>query len=142
MECRIIGCGNLDRGDDAAGLLVARRLGAIEQSGDGLELLDSWQEHDIVILIDAVVTGSPAGTLHFWDGKNLPALDNVFRCSTHHFGIGEAVNLARALGRMPKRLLIYGIEGRQFDLGTAPSPVVIAAVERLAKQLRLECNPE
>jgi hydrogenase maturation protease len=139
-ECRIIGCGAVGRGDDGAGLLVARRLRefgieAQEHSGDGLALMESWQGPDAVILIDTVVTGSAAGTVTIWDGKKVPVIGDVLRTSTHAFGVAEAVDLARVLDRMPARLTIYGIEGRRFDPGSAPSTEVIAAAESLARRL-------
>ena len=64
MEYRIIGCGKLNRGDDAAGLLVSRRLrelgvNALDQTGEGLQLMESWRGRDAVIVVDAVVTGAP-----------------------------------------------------------------------------------
>jgi len=140
---RIIGCGTADRGDDSAGLLVARRLresglDACEHGGDGLALIESWTSSDTVILIDAVVTGRPAGTLSVWDASDAPVVGDFPRCSTHAFGVAEAVQLARTLGRIPPRLLIYGIEGRRFDFGAAPSPEVVAASENLARLLRGE----
>ena len=36
----MIGVGNAARGDDAAGLIAARRLGGIEHEADPLALLD------------------------------------------------------------------------------------------------------
>ncbi len=140
MECRIIGCGNAARGDDAAGLLVARRLrewgvDTLEHSGEGLALMESWRGHDAVIVIDAVVTGGTPGAVTVWDGRKAPVIQDRRRNSTHAFGVAEAVELARVLGRLPPRLSIYGIEGRRFDLGSAPSPEVSAAAERLAQRL-------
>jgi len=43
----ILGCGNPDRSDDAAGILVARRLRELgipaeEFIGDAPELIDAW----------------------------------------------------------------------------------------------------
>src|ERR1039457_2451863 len=58
-----------------------------------------------------------------------------YRCSTHAFGVAEAVQLARVLERLPRRLLIYGIEGRRFDLGSAPSVEVVEASDRVALAL-------
>jgi hydrogenase maturation protease len=134
---KIIGCGTADRGDDAAGLLVARRLrelgvDACEQSGEGLALLDSWTGADAVVLIDAVMTGRPPGTLTVWNASDAPVVPDFVRCSTHAFGVAEAIRLARVLGRMPARMTIYGIEGRQFGVGSAPAPEVGAAVEVLS----------
>ena len=140
MEYCIIGCGNAERGDDAAGLLVARRLralgvDALEHSGEGLALIENWEGADTVILIDAVITGAAPGAVTVWDGRQAAVSKNFWRNSTHAFGVAEAVELARVLARMPPRLLIYGIEGRRFVLGSAPSREVAAAAERLAQHL-------
>ena len=142
MARRIIGCGTADRGDDAAGLLAARRLRALgvealEHSGDGLALMERWEGNDTVILIDAVVTGGAPGTLTVWNGRRAPVLDDC-RSSTHMFGVAEAVKMARVLGRMPRRLWIYGIEGRRFEMGSAPNAEVVAAAEQLARRLARE----
>ena len=145
MECRIIGCGTDHRGDDAAGLVVVRRLSEIgveayEHSGDGVALMERWQGADAVVLIDAVVGHGPLGSLAIWDGSKVPMSDNVFRSSTHGVGIAEAVKLARALDRMPSRLWICGVEGHQFELGTGLSPEVAKTVERLALRLSSACS--
>jgi len=88
-----------------------------------------------VILIDAVVTGKPAGTVTVWDASDAAVAVDRYRCSTHAFGVAEAVQLARVLERLPRRLLIYGIEGRRFDLGSAPSVDVVEASDRVALAL-------
>lgn len=142
----IVGCGNANRGDDAAGLLVARHLRALgvqaqEQSGEALALIESWkgiQQEQDVILVDAVVTGAPPGTITVWDARTAPVIGDFFRCSTHSFGVAEAVELARILDLLPPRLLIYGIEGSQFDVGSEPSPEVLRAVKEVAQRIALE----
>lgn len=137
----ILCCGNPDRADDAAGLLVARRLQALgieahEHTRDALALLDAWRGADDVILVDAVVTGAPTGTVSVWDGgAPLPA-DVRFGCSTHAIGVAEAVGLARSLGCLPERLLLYGIEAQDFTPGAAPSGSVLEAVEDVAQRIR------
>ena len=143
MKRRIIGCGNPDRGDDAAGVLVARRLQemgcqAIEYTGDGTGLLEVWMDAAEVFLIDAVVTGAAAGAIHVWDGHKAPVEAGTLRCSTHHFGVGEALRLATALGRLPEKLTIYGIEGKAFGVGTEPSGEVVAAVKEVARRIAEE----
>ena len=58
----VIGLGNAARGDDAAGLIAARRLGGVEHEGDPLALLDLWDGADCAVVIDAVSSGVEAGT--------------------------------------------------------------------------------
>ena len=57
-----------------------------------------------------------------------------FRYSTHAFGAAEAIELARVLGRLPRRLIVVGIEGARFDAGVGLSPEVAAAVEDVARR--------
>ncbi len=124
----ILGCGNRERSDDAAGLLVP----GCRPVQNPLDLMEEWQGHDDVVVVDAVVSGAPPGTIIEWDAISCPLRAVEFRCSTHGFGVAEAVELARALGRLPAKLTIFGIEGRDFTPGGAPSVEVLEAVERLA----------
>ena len=139
----IIGVGNSDRGDDAAGWLAARRLRSLgldarEHSGEGVALLEAWTGAGRVILIDAVVTGAPPGTITVWDARNAPLQREAFRCSTHAFGVAEGVELARTLDRLPASLTIYGIEAQQFQPGAELSPAVSGAIEKLVERIARE----
>ena len=137
---RIIGIGNPDRSDDAAGVLVARRLremgaDAQEFTGDPLALIEAWNGSPEVIVIDTVVSGAAPGTITVWDAGTSPLPPERFCCSTHAFGAAEAVEIARALGRLPGKLVIYGIEGTRFEIGGPLSPEVAGAAERLAQEI-------
>jgi hydrogenase maturation protease len=59
--------------------------------------------------------------------QSLPA--QMFRYSTHAIGIAEAIELGRALHKLPRQLIVYGIEGRNFDAGMQLPPAVESAVE-------------
>ncbi len=138
----IIGCGNRHRGDDAAGLLAAERLRALGIpaevcNGESAELIAAWAGLDDVILIDAVMTGVPAGTIHVWNANDLPTFATS-NTSTHGFGVAEAIELARALGRLPAQLRIYAIEGSRFDVGSEVSVEVARGVEEVVKRIQSE----
>ncbi|GCE09868.1 hydrogenase maturation protease [Dictyobacter aurantiacus] len=139
----VIGIGNGYRSDDGAGLLVLQMLKekqlpdgvtCLESDGDGAWLLDAWAHAERVILIDAVASGACPGTVHRLDphGTNMALAAPIF-CSSHAFGVGEAIQLARALNRLPSDLLIYGIEGERFRAGTALSPLVERAVHEVVE---------
>lgn len=137
---RIIGCGNADRGDDAAGILVARRLrelglDSIEHAGDGFALLELWHGSENVVLVDAVLSGAAPGTVSVWDPGSEPLKIQDCYCSTHGFGPVEAIEIGRALGRLPQRIRVYGIEAAQFEQGSAAGPEVLKAVDRLVGEL-------
>lgn len=140
MGLRIIGCGSFDRGDDAAGLLVARRLQALgvktaEQSGESVSLMDGWTGFKQVILVDATAPSGRPGHISVWNAHAGKLPKEVLVCSTHAFGVREAVELARATDRLPENLSIYGIEGKQFSVGSPLSPEVECAVGWVAQQL-------
>ncbi len=137
MPLVILCFGNPDRGDDAAGALVARELNLTLAEPAAILDLDP-EAH--VILVDTVVTGSAPGTIHEWDGLTRPLARETFRCSTHAMGVAEAIELARVLGRLPGRLTIFGIEGAQFGVGSAPQEAVCVAARKLARHLAAQCN--
>ena len=138
-----VGIGNAFRRDDGLGPWVAEALAAsgsnaVPHAGDGAGLLDHFATSPSVVLIDATRSGAAAGTLRRLDAAAEPIPAEFFHYSTHRFGLAEAVETARALGLLPARLMIYGIEGRDFDAGLGLSaPVQTAAsalVAALAKQ--------
>ncbi len=139
---RIIGYGNLDRGDDGAGIIAAERLrelgfDSVTCTGDGLELLEAWRGHEHIIIIDAVMTGAPAGTLHRWDDcQSLPL--SATPTSTHGLGLAQAIDLAGTLDLLPARVSVWGIEGKNFAAGTGMSPEVASAIDELVELVAAE----
>jgi hydrogenase maturation protease len=133
----VIGIGNELRGDDGAGLEAVRRLTGGEgvelafHRGHALELLELWRGAQAVVLVDAVCSAAPPGTIHRFEGGVEPLDASVRAADTHAVGVRDAVELARALGRLPSRLVIYGIEGAQFEHGIRFSEPVAAAMGRL-----------
>ncbi len=139
---RIICCGNRDRGDDAAGLMVADQLldMGIEAEvcgSDPLELMERWKSADDVIVVDAMLTGAPAGTVRSFEAPLRANLSGA-GSSSHGLGVGEAICLAEILGRLPRRLRVYGIEGKHFQVGAGVSHEVQQAAENLARQIAAE----
>jgi hydrogenase maturation protease len=139
----LIGVGNRWRGDDGAGLAVARRVRELapdgvevrEVEGDATALVDAWSGAEHVVVIDAAESGAVPGTIQRFDARAQPLPVRSLRSSTHAFGVSDAVELARALGRLPDRLEVYAIEGESFVAGARLSPCVEAAVAELAGEL-------
>lgn len=137
----VIGVGNTFRGDDAAGLEVVRALRGVpvvECEGEPVSLLDAWRGHDHVLVVDAMQSGAPAGTVRRLAVGDEPLPAELARPSTHLLGVGEAVELARALGRLPRELVVYAIEGERFDAGAALTPAVAAAVATVVERIEEE----
>jgi hydrogenase maturation protease len=136
----VIGVGNRLRGDDAAGPAVAERVRArAPQSVDvriceqePSRLLDALAGADVAFIVDAVSTGAAPGTLHRFDASAEAVPSRELRSSTHALGVGESLELARALGRLPDKTVVFGIEGSDFLAGGSLSRAVEEGVERAA----------
>lgn len=138
-DMRIICCGNPQRGDDAAGVLVAERLRELGVeaetcTGEAFELIDKWRGVNDVIVVDAIITGERSGTVRLLDARG-PVYREPLPTSTHGFSLVAAIELARSIGALPERLLVYGIEGRRFEIGSEISPEVQSAVEKVVQQI-------
>jgi hydrogenase maturation protease len=150
----VVAVGNAWRSDDGIGPELGRRLRRLslrhahitEAAGD-LGLLSLWQADDDVILLDAVVSGATAGTVICRDALAQRMPREWFRLSSHQLGVADAIELARVLGRLPRHLVLVGVEGERFDdgLGLSPSveaavPVAVAAVRAELRRLRRQAR--
>jgi hydrogenase maturation protease len=156
----VIGVGNPFRGDDGVGTAVAERVrqrGPVGGHGVEVTCLDGeparivevWDGAGLAVVVDATRSGTVAGTIarievdlaggdddHHDDG--LPA--GTFAGGTHGAGVGEAAALGRALGRCPRRLVVFGVEGAHFGPGPGLSPPVEAALDTVAALVARELS--
>lgn len=127
---RVIGIGAEDRGDDAAGLLVARLLQVAappgvevyESAGDAGRLLELLEGADRVVLVDAARGAGAPGTVERVPlGAALPSSVH----STHGLRLAEALGVASELGSLPPVVRVYVVYGRSFEPG--PLTLEVAA---------------
>jgi hydrogenase maturation protease len=138
----LIGIGNVLRRDDGAGIEVARRLAdgklppgieVREHQGEATYVLDAWDGRDAVVLVDTLRSGAAPGTIRRLDASEAPLPAGLRgTSSTHAIALGESIELARALGGLPPRVVVYAVEGRRFEAGAGLSEEVKAAVPALA----------
>jgi hydrogenase maturation protease len=162
----VIGIGNEYRGDDGVGLIVAGKVRDLELpgvavrllDGEGTELLSVWRPSKAVVVVDAAHSClvaadvpsqdalSPAesypasGTIHRIEAHRVPVPHFLASCSTHSFGLQQAIELGRILGQLPPRLIVLAIEGEEFTPGSrllskevqaAVQPAVEAVLQEL-----------
>lgn len=146
----VIGVGNEHRSDDRSGLDVARALrlrlvgkARVEEcTSDGIALLDLWRGGDRVLVVDAVRSGAPPGTVHRLEvGEGFLS---GFRSgtSTHGLSLAEAVGLAKGLGSLPEHLVVYGIEVENLEVGVGLSATVARGVEEATARILAELDPD
>jgi hydrogenase maturation protease len=139
----VVGVGNAWAGDDAAGLLVAgivrdrapAGVAVVEHEGEPTALLDTWDGARLAVVVDATCGGGAPGSVHVMDATREPLPARLTGSSTHAYGLAEAIELARALGRLPARLVVVGIEGERFEAGSSPGAAVSGALARAAEHV-------
>ncbi|MGZ4962159.1 MAG: hydrogenase maturation protease [Limisphaerales bacterium] len=153
----VIGVGNEYRGDDGLGILAARQLRKrliaeariIESPCADTSLMETWKQYDSVILIDAVLSRSPPGTIHRFDARACTMPPHFCHCSSHAFGLADAIELARVMDWLPQNLIIYGVEKKECaddsSLSTEVAQALPNLVDRIcaeSKQLRQRMHDE
>jgi len=144
----IIGIGTAYRSDDAAGLIVAERLRTrlpegvfvITHEGEGVSLMEQMADSDAALVIDAMSSGAEPGAIRRFDANAQPLPAQMFRHSTHAIGIAQAIELGRVLGKLPRRLIVYGIEGQDFEAGTQLSPEVESSIDEVMRRVLEEAQ--
>lgn len=146
----VIGVGQPDRGDDSVGPRVADHFAADPRPGvevlrcrdDLTVVLDRWAAVRVACVIDAVAPGGHPGRVYRWEGKLPPAGRGAGGMSAHVLSLEQAVELGRALGQLPQRLVVFGVEAVQVEVGRGLSPEVEGAlpevIARVGDELRVD----
>lgn len=142
----IIGCGNLLRGDDAAGPIAIRRLWeaglppgvrCADAGTGGMDVAFQMRGVPTVVLIDACSSGSEPGSIFEVPGSEVEQLPPLTGIHLHAFRWDHALAFARWLLKedYPKDVTVFLIEAAKTDLGERLSEPVNAAVDKLVKLL-------
>ncbi|MCB0173545.1 MAG: hydrogenase maturation protease [Anaerolineae bacterium] len=150
MKICVAGVGKPWATDDAVGPTIVRQLASrfeaappatgvdlafTTSSEPAVDLLHLMEGADQVIIIDAVRSGAPPGTIHrqVW----LPGLiesRGVERASSHGLGVREILALAAELGRLPDQVFLWGVEVVSTEPGYGLSPPVAAVLPNVVEQ--------
>lgn len=137
----VLGLGNVLQQDDGVGvhainLLRARdRLPAIVRLLDGgtigLCLLPYIEDATHVLLVDAVRSGRPPGTIVRLDGATLCAR-NLPNLSVHEAGVVDLIGSLNVTAPCIPQVTVFGVEPATIGWGVELTPLVAAQLERLA----------
>ena len=138
---RVVAVGS-DHGDDRAGWdaarLAAPRLppeADVVLTGDPLAVAEG--RADALVVVDACRGAGSPGSVHRFDWP-APGLARVGAVSSHGVGVAAALDLATALGRLPRRVVILAVEMGNGGPGGDLSPGVAAGVPALAAAVTAE----
>jgi hydrogenase maturation protease len=145
----VIGVGNEMRGDDGAGLEVARRLHRAsgmagidveEEQNDPTALIERWRDRPGLVIVDAARTGAPGEIQRFDVSRHALPAGVVGSSSTHAIGVSEAIELARALGELPGNVIVLTVGGARFEAGADLAVEVAAALPGLTNRVLAEAR--
>jgi hydrogenase maturation protease len=136
----VIGIGNRSRGDDAVGPEVASRVAQLGLVGvavvvldEPIALVEQFGTHDDVVVVDATDSRGHPGRVHVRQVGRAPLRRDPPALGSHGLGVADAVELARVLGRLPRRLTLVGVEARTFRLGAPLSAQVRESLDDAAE---------
>lgn len=135
----LVGVGNEHRSDDGLGIFVAREmrrrglpgLTVVERTGDATRVLETIRGAGAALLVDAIRSGQPAGTLHRLNAREGNSLKTVPTPSSHGLGVAEALRMAGTLNVLPPVTILYGIEAQSFEEGDGLSDPVLRSIPDL-----------
>jgi hydrogenase maturation protease len=154
----VLGLGNVLLADDGLGAAALARLERQYNLGDnvlvldggtlGMALLDRVAEAEDLIIVDAVRTDAPAGTLVRLDGADVGEAVRD-RLSPHQVGVADLLDAARLIDRYPSKVTLLGLVPESLDLAVARSEPVngglddlVEAIIREARSLGYEIVPK
>ncbi len=146
MKTLVLGLGNPLVSDDSVGLRVAAELQRllaerpdIEVSEDfwgGLRLMERMVGFDRAIVIDAMCSGAPPGTIHRLTPGSIPTQRSA---SAHDVSLPTALALGRQAGvSLPTddQILLVGIEAEDIlTFGEECTPAVRAAIPLAVREV-------
>ena len=142
VDLLVLGLGNLLCGDDGAGVAAVSRLRETFGAPPGVEVLDGGtlglsllpylQRARRAILVDAVRTSDPPGTLVRLEGDDV-AHAASHRLSPHQVGVADLLDGAALTGRRPDPLVLVGVVPASMELTTSLTAAVEARLDALVE---------
>jgi len=140
MRILVLGIGNLVMADDGIGVRVVQlieeryrfpgQVTVLDGGTLGLDLLPRIEAAERLLIVDAVETGAPPGTLIRLAGEEIPqALETWL--SPHQIGLNDLLTVASLLGHAPEETVLWGVQPESVQLALGLSSPVAAQLEPL-----------
>lgn len=143
-ETLILGAGNLLLSDDGVGIHTIRRLQETVEVPEeirvldggtlGLDLLHYLEGVSHLLIVDAMETGQPPGTLRRLAGEEVPAYLSV-KMSPHQIGLPDMLFAAKLRDLYPDEVVIWGVQPATTEVGLELSPQVAAQLDLLIERI-------
>jgi hydrogenase maturation protease len=151
----VMGLGNLVHADDGVGVQALQQLQRDSRLPPGVTLLDGGT-HGLALLphisgfsrllvLDAVDTGEPPGTVVRFEGSALNGLPG--KASVHQLGFADMMVALKLLGESPPELVVLGVQPLStewsVELTQPVTQALPALLDQVIRQLQIwECQDE
>jgi hydrogenase maturation protease len=140
MSVLVLGIGNVLLMDEGVGVRAVEELGrryhlpeeveVLDGGTSGIELLSYICEKDHLIIIDAVKSGRPPGTVVRVEGEDVPATFRI-RITPHQLGLSDLLAAAQLTDELPGNMVLFGVEPKSMEMALGLTDEVQASLPRL-----------
>ena len=140
----LLGVGNVLMTDEGIGVqcvqtiererLLPPHVQIIDGGTSTHELLGDLEDLDVLVIVDAVASGKPPGTIVRLEGTEIPMAFS-HKMSPHQHGINDLLANLRLLGRAPKTVILLGAEPERIALGMELSPTLSKVLPQLVARV-------
>lgn len=140
----VLGLGNILMQDEGIGVRAIERLRkgylfpeeveVLDGGTAGMALYEHVVEREHLIVIDAVKTGQPAGTVVQLQNDEVPAfLQN--KVSPHQLALSDILATLKIAGEQVPQVRVIGVEPLSLEMGLELSETVAAQLDTLVEQV-------
>jgi hydrogenase maturation protease len=142
----VLGIGNILLHDEGVGVYAARAMQQVKLPEDvevvdggtsGADLVEVIADRPLVIVIDAMKSKEPPGTIYRFTDDDLIANSEAI-ISIHEFGLVETLLMARQLKCAPKQVIIFGVQPANITPGEGMTKEVANAVPKVIQAVMEE----
>ena len=144
----VLGIGNILLSDEGIGVRVVEAMRELslpahvelcDGGTGGLDLVEMIADRQKVVVVDAMQTDAPPGTILRLTPDDLvsPAPG---RLSVHEVSLLDALAMARQIGEPPGEVVILGVQPGLIDWGLELTPEIANVVPELIRRVRTELN--
>ncbi|WP_353572398.1 HyaD/HybD family hydrogenase maturation endopeptidase [Candidatus Albibeggiatoa sp. nov. BB20] len=133
MQIVVLGVGNILLTDEGIGVHTAEYLMKNYDHPDnvtildggtmGMELLGHIIDIDLLIILDAVASNKPVGTVVTMEDDEIPKFF-ASKLSPHQIGIADVLAAADLIAKSPNKILLFGVVPKNLELSTELTPIV------------------
>ncbi len=148
-ELLILGVGNLLLTDEGIGVhavnfllknyAIPNEIEVVDGGTAGMELLTAIAQANQVIILDAIKTGKPAGTIIHLEDDEVPTFFRT-KLSPHQIGLSDILAAVKLTGEQPDKVTILGIEPYSIELSMELSDIVAAQMNKFIELIVQQVN--